>query len=105
VSKILGLSGKPVGIDGSRVEEMVLAGQIEEVARYCESDVMNTYRVWLVYELFRGSITIDELNWSEGQIRDFVVNRKTANPHLCSAVGVRFEQETLSALTMTSTTV
>jgi predicted PolB exonuclease-like 3'-5' exonuclease len=32
VSKILGLSGKPVGIDGSRIEEMVLAGQIEEVA-------------------------------------------------------------------------
>jgi predicted PolB exonuclease-like 3'-5' exonuclease len=94
VSKILGLSGKPVGIDGSRVEEMVLAGQIEEVARYCESDVLNTYRVWLVYELFRGSITTEQLDWSEAQIRDFVVNRKTANPHLCSAVGVRFEGET-----------
>ena len=39
VSKILGLTGKPEGVDGSRVEEMVLAGQIEEVARYCESDV------------------------------------------------------------------
>jgi hypothetical protein len=38
VSKILGLSGKPVGIDGSRVEEMALAGQIEEVARYCKTD-------------------------------------------------------------------
>jgi predicted PolB exonuclease-like 3'-5' exonuclease len=48
---------KPDGIDGSRVEETVQAGQIEEVARYCESDVLNTYRVWLVYELFRGSIT------------------------------------------------
>jgi predicted 3'-5' exonuclease similar to PolB exonuclease domain len=35
----------------SRVEEMVLAGQIEEVARCCESDVLNTYRVWRVYEL------------------------------------------------------
>ena len=33
------------------------AGQIEEVARYCETDVLNTYRVWLVYELFRGAIT------------------------------------------------
>ena len=33
---------------------MVLAGQIAEVARYCETDVVNTYRVWLVYELFRG---------------------------------------------------
>src|SRR6202040_3066095 len=38
VSKILGLSGKPEGLDGTCVEEMVLSGQIEEVARYCESD-------------------------------------------------------------------
>jgi predicted PolB exonuclease-like 3'-5' exonuclease len=88
VSKILGLSGKPVGIDGSRVEEMVLAGQIEEVARYCESDVLNTYRVWLVYELFRGSFTAQELDWSEAQIRDFVAIRKTGNAHLRSAIGI-----------------
>ena len=54
VTKILGLPGKPQGVDGSRVEEMVGVGQIEEVARYCESDVLNTFRVWLVYELFRG---------------------------------------------------
>jgi len=87
VSKILGLPGKPNGIDGSRVEEMVLAGQIEEVARYCESDVLNTYRVWLVYELFRGSVTVKQLDWSETQIREFVATRKWGNPHLCAAVG------------------
>jgi 3'-5' exonuclease len=86
VSKILGLSGKPEGIDGSRVEEMVLSGQIEEVARYCESDVLNTYRVWLVYELFRGSITAEQLDWSEAQVSEFVANRKSANPHLSSSV-------------------
>jgi predicted PolB exonuclease-like 3'-5' exonuclease len=86
LSKILGLPGKPEGVDGSRVEEMVLAGQIEEVARYCESDVLNTYRVWLVYELFHGSITANELEWSEAQIRDFVANRKSSNPHLRTVV-------------------
>lgn len=79
VSKILGLIGKPEDVDGSRVEEMVLAGQIAEVAAYCESDVLNTFRVWLIYELFRGAITAKELDWSEGQIRDFVVSRKKAN--------------------------
>jgi predicted PolB exonuclease-like 3'-5' exonuclease len=88
VSKILGLTGKPERVDGSRVEEMVVAGQIEEVARYCESDVLNTYRVWLVYELFRGSITAGEHDWSEAQVRDFVASRKSANPHLCKAVGL-----------------
>ena len=94
VSKILGLAGKPEGIDGSRVEEMVRAGQIEEVARYCESDVFNTYRVWLVYELFRGSIIDKQLEWSEAQIREFVASRKTANPHLCAAVGIAKSAET-----------
>jgi hypothetical protein len=79
---------KPEGVDGSRVEEMVLAGQIEEVARYCESDVLNTYRVWLVYELFPGSITAKEHDWSEAQVRDFVASRQSANPHLSKAVGV-----------------
>ena len=92
VSKILGLSGKPAGLDGSRVEEMVLAGQIEEVARYCESDVVNTYRVWLVYELFRGAVTAEELDWSEARIRNFVSSRKLANPHLSSAMGVQTNQ-------------
>ena len=82
ISKILGLTGKPEGVDGSRVEEMVLAGQNEEVARYCESDVLNTYRVWLIYELFRGSISAKQLDWSEAQMRDFVVTRKSSNPHL-----------------------
>jgi 3'-5' exonuclease len=88
VSKILGLTGKPEGLDGSRVEAMIIAGEIDEVAHYCESDVLNTYRVWLVYELFRGAISQGQLDWSEAQIRDFVASRKSTNRHLCEAVGV-----------------
>jgi 3'-5' exonuclease len=98
ISKILRLTGKPEGVDGSQVEEMVFAGHIEEVARYCESDVLNTYRVWLVYELFRGSITIKELDWSEARVRDFVAARKSANPHLCAAVGVAGSAETTPSI-------
>jgi 3'-5' exonuclease len=67
---------------------MVQAGQIDEVARYCETDVLNTYRIWLVYELFRGAITTKDLDWSENQIREFVASRKSANPHLYNAVGI-----------------
>ena len=65
---------------------MIQDGQIEEVSRYCESDVMNTYRVWLVYELFRGAITSNELDWSERQIRNFVQTRRAASPHLNAAL-------------------
>jgi Predicted 3'-5' exonuclease related to the exonuclease domain of PolB len=35
-------------MDGGRVEEVILGNQIDEVARYCESDVLNNYPVWLM---------------------------------------------------------
>jgi 3'-5' exonuclease len=68
LSKILGLSGKPHGIDGSNVEELVNTGRIQEVANYCETDVVNTYRIWLLYELFRGALTNQQLEWSEARL-------------------------------------
>lgn len=52
LAKIIGLPGKPTGVDGAQVEALMNSGQVEDVAKYCESDVLNTYRVWLVYELF-----------------------------------------------------
>jgi predicted PolB exonuclease-like 3'-5' exonuclease len=88
ISKVLGLTGKPQGLDGSKVDSLVNGGQIAEVARYCESDVLNTYRVWLVYELFRGTITRPQFDWSERNIRDFVLSRKSSNPYLNMAVGI-----------------
>ena len=88
ISKIMGLAGKPQGVDGSQVEAMVNAGQIDEVARYCESDVLNAYRVWLPYEHFRGTITTVQLEWSEVQICKFVRAHKSANPHLNAATGI-----------------
>jgi predicted PolB exonuclease-like 3'-5' exonuclease len=45
------LPGKPSGIDGGEVEAMVNAGRIAQLSQYCESDVLNTYRLWLVYDL------------------------------------------------------
>jgi hypothetical protein len=80
ICKIIGLPGKPSGIDGGEVEVMIEAGRIAEVAQYCESDVLNTYRLWLVYELFRGAITAEQLAYSETQATDFVRTRKSENP-------------------------
>src|SRR6266566_509704 len=89
ICKIMGLKGKPQGIDGAQVDEMVRAGRIQEVAQYCESDVLNTYRLWLIYELFRGAITPDQLKFSDSQSREFVQTRKTENRHLLDVVGLR----------------
>ena len=32
------------------------AGRIQEIADYCVSDVINTYRLWLRHELFKGKL-------------------------------------------------
>jgi 3'-5' exonuclease len=38
-------------MSGAEVEKYYRDGHIREIADYCESDVLNTYRVWLRYEL------------------------------------------------------
>jgi predicted PolB exonuclease-like 3'-5' exonuclease len=87
ICKIIGLPGKPRGIDGSEIEAMVLGGRIAAVAQYWESDVLNTYRLWVVYELFRGTVTAEQLAYSETQATDFVRTRKSDNPHLLASFG------------------
>jgi len=87
ISRILGLPGKPHGIDGSQIDGMVREGRIAEVAHYCETDVVNTYRVWLIYETFRGNLSRSQLAWSEDQLRRFVLERRQNNPFLAAAIG------------------
>jgi 3'-5' exonuclease len=72
LSKIMGLPGKPEGMDGTEVEQYFLEGKIKEIADYCAADVVNTYRVWLRYELFRGRLTETEHQASEGGLADFI---------------------------------
>jgi len=87
IAKVLGLAGKPQGIDGSQVEDLANTGRIDQVADYCEADVFTTYRVWLVYELFRGSINPAEIEWSETQAREFIMSRRKSNRYLLAAIG------------------
>ena len=75
-----------VHIDGGKVDSFIAAGKIDEVSRYCETDVVNTYRLWLIHELFRAAITPDELRWSERQLVDYVRRQKQANPYLQAAM-------------------
>jgi len=49
---------------------------------YCESDVLNTYRVWLRYELFRGWLSEAKFQASEADLVDFIKARGNTKPHL-----------------------
>jgi 3'-5' exonuclease len=70
-----GLLVKPDGIDGSQVEAYFNAGRIQEIADYCKSDVINTYRLWLWHELFRGRLDKTQFEYSERDVERFVSSK------------------------------
>jgi 3'-5' exonuclease len=81
LSKIMGMPGKPKGIDGTDVERYSLEGKVKEIAHYCETDVVNTYRVWLRHELFRSRLNESEHQASERNLADFIRGRANTAPH------------------------
>jgi 3'-5' exonuclease len=80
--RVMGLPGKPDGMTGAEVEKYYHDGHIREIAEYCESDVLNTYRVWLRYELFRGRLSDADFHASEANLSEFVKARGNTKPHL-----------------------
>ena len=62
IATLLGLPGK-MGMSGGHVWQQFLDGNIEQIRNYCETDVLNTYLVYLRLELIRGQI--DQLQYQE----------------------------------------
>lgn len=62
ISTLLGFPGK-MGMSGSKVWENYLAGNLKQIRDYCETDVLNTYCVYLRFELLRG--TINDLEYAQ----------------------------------------
>ncbi len=53
IATLLGFPGK-LGMDGGAVWTKFAAGEIGAIRDYCETDVMNTYLVYLRFQLMRG---------------------------------------------------
>jgi predicted PolB exonuclease-like 3'-5' exonuclease len=56
LARLCGFPGK-LGMDGSAVYGAYRAGQVEEIRRYCETDVMNTYLLYCRFQKMRGGFT------------------------------------------------
>lgn len=56
IATMLGFPGK-LGMSGAKVWEHYLAGDIAGIRNYCETDVLNTYLVYLRFELMRGRLS------------------------------------------------
>ena len=58
LAQLLGFPGK-LGMDGSKVWDAYLAGEIEHIRNYCETDTVNTYLVFQRFQMLRGACRPD----------------------------------------------
>jgi len=69
LAKLCGFPGK-LGMDGSAVYGAYLQGQLEDVRRYCETDVMNTYLLYCRFQKMRGGFTEAEYEREVAFVRE-----------------------------------
>lgn len=75
ISTMLGFPGK-MGMSGSKVWEHYSSGQIKSIRNYCETDVLNTYCVYLRFELSRGILDIHEYTAAIDKLKNYLISEK-----------------------------
>jgi 3'-5' exonuclease len=68
LAKLCGFPGK-LGMDGSAVWGAFRAGRIGEIRDYCETDVVNTYLVFLRFQKMRGALSAEAYAREESLVR------------------------------------
>ncbi|MDQ3367568.1 MAG: ribonuclease H-like domain-containing protein [Myxococcota bacterium] len=69
VARLIGLPGK-VGIDGSQVEGLYRAGQLDTIQKYCLADVAQTALLFLRFRLLQGQLPIEAYRDRTGALID-----------------------------------
>jgi predicted PolB exonuclease-like 3'-5' exonuclease len=84
IATLCGFPGK-MGMDGSKVWKTWLEGNIKAIRDYCETDVLNTYLVYLNWERNRGNIDAHDYQLQCERVRQEL--KDSGLPHL-----IEFEQ-------------
>ena len=86
-SKAIGLPSKLIA-DGSLVEGMYENGEMQKIREYCELDCVNTYVVYLQYQLTVGKMNQNDYEYSLNSIKDFLKNsdKEHFNQYYCEWV-------------------
>ncbi|HEY1773433.1 MAG TPA: 3'-5' exonuclease [Gammaproteobacteria bacterium] len=79
MAQLCGFPGK-LGMHGSHVWENWLKGNIAGIRDYCETDALNTYLLYLRFELLRGNLGDEEYRRECAVVRETL--KKAAKPHL-----------------------
>jgi predicted PolB exonuclease-like 3'-5' exonuclease len=81
IAVMLGFPGK-MGVKGDQVWPCFLNGEIENIRNYCETDVLNTYLVYLRFQFMRGILDARLLESELGRVRTLL--RESSADHLQS---------------------
>lgn len=81
LDKIAGMLGYPgkMGMSGAKVWETYHQGNLKAIRDYCETDVLNTYLVYLRFEVMRGNLSQQDLEAEEQKLRDYLKHEN--QPH------------------------
>jgi predicted PolB exonuclease-like 3'-5' exonuclease len=79
-ASLLGFPGK-MGFDGSQVWNAYQAGNLPGIRQYCETDVLNTYLIYLRFELMRGKMTRERHADEVGRVKALLRAGTSEQPH------------------------
>ena len=75
---MLGFPGK-LGMHGSAVWTQFRAGDLKSIRDYCETDVLNTYLIFLKFEFMRGHLSAHQLADEFERVRSFLAAHEAAH--------------------------
>lgn len=78
IASLLGYPGK-MGMAGDKVWPAYQQGQLSAIRDYCETDVLNTYLVYLRFEQIRGHLTADAYQIACDELRQWLTQEN--KPH------------------------
>ena len=79
LATLFGFPGK-MGMSGAKVWDAYQAGQLADIRNYCETDVLNTWLVYLRFQLMRGHISHEKYDSECTLVRHHL--RQSAKAHL-----------------------
>ena len=78
LAKLIGFPGK-LGMDGARVWDSFRRGELPAIRNYCETDVVNTYLVYLRFQHMRGVLSSEQYGRECALVREIM--SQSAEPH------------------------
>ncbi len=101
VATILGLPGK-TGVDGSKVAEMYDNGEIQAICDYCETDVLNTYLVYLRWQHLTGVLSTEGLHQATCEVYEYLHMHQDNKPHYQAFLAAWLEVHQHSLIPLTN---